>query len=145
MSKNGDRLKVLVIEDELSHQELYEEVLADEYNLTIVATKEEAATHVREQSFDIALVDMRLVSNARGNRDGLEVAQLIRDLGHQTIIIVKSGFPTETPEVTAWLKKLEIFATLDKSAENPMKELMDTMAKAAAEVRAKRKIAGSQA
>lgn len=142
MSEAEYRPTVLVIEDELSHQELYAEVLADDYQVTLAGDKAEAAARVREQAFDIALVDMRLGSHERGNRDGLEAAQLIRDLGQQTIIIVKSGFPMETPEVIAWLKKLEVFAVLDKSAENPMKELMQTMGQAAALVR--RKAAGRE-
>jgi len=137
MSEAEKRPTVLVIEDELSHQELYAEVMADDYEVTLAGNKAEAAARVRERAFDIALVDMRLGSRERGNRDGLEAAQLMRDLGQQTIIIVKSGFPVETPEVAAWLKKLEVFAVLDKSAVNPMKELMQTMAQAAAAARQK--------
>ncbi len=141
MSEAEGRLTVLVIEDELSHQELYAEVLAGEYEVTIAGDQAEAAARVRERAFDIALVDMRLGSRERGNRDGLEVAQLMRDLGQETVIIVKSGFPMETPAVSAWLKKLDVFAVLDKSADNPMRELRETMAQAAA--RARRPPAGA--
>jgi ActR/RegA family two-component response regulator len=87
---------------------------------------------LRNQSFDIALVDMRLKADERGNTDGLDVAQFIRDMGYSTQIILKSGFPTETSEIEKKLEILKLFAVLDKAAEGQVRQLSETVAQAAA-------------
>ncbi len=130
MSTTMERLKVLIVEDNPAFQELYEEILEADYNLEAAKNKEEAFAYVRRNEPDIALVDMRLEAKERGNTDGLDVAQLIRDLGYKTEIILKSGFPTETPQITARLERLNIFAVLEKSANDQVRELVDAIAKA---------------
>ena len=71
-----------------------------------------------------------------GNVEGLDVAQRIRDLEHPTEIVLKSGFPAETPEIVRRLKALNLFAILDKSAQTQAQELLDTIRKAAAKTKA---------
>ncbi len=131
MGTTVKRLKILIIEDNPAFQELYEEILEADYALEAAENKEEAFACVRKEEPDIALVDMRLEAKEKGNRDGLEVVQLIRDLGYKTEIILKSGFPTETSESTTRMERLNILAVLDKSADDQVQELMDAIAKAA--------------
>ncbi len=135
MMAENRRLRILIVEDNPSYLEMYEELLAPDHDLTLARTKEEAKEQVYRESFDIALLDMRLVSNQRGNTDGLEIAQLMRDLGYGTIIILKSGFPTESSAIAERLKELGVLATLDKSANNAVEELMDRIAEASAQIR----------
>src|SRR5512137_2834916 len=103
---NDLRSSVLVVEDDLSYQELYEEILADDYELVIVASAEEAKAALRQRRFDVAVVDMRL-RQARGNVDGLDVLEFACALGAPPKLILKSGFPTQTPDIEARLSRLQ--------------------------------------
>jgi len=133
MDSKSPRLKLLVVEDNLAYQELYEELFGVDFDVSLTKNKEEALSFLRRQVPDIALIDMRLVASERDNTDGLDVAQFIRDLDLETTIIVKSGFPTQSPEIAARLEALEPFATLDKSAENQARRLVEVMSQAAKE------------
>ncbi len=135
---DSKRPRVLIVEDNSSYREMYEEILKANFNLEIVGSKEDAFACLHEQTFDVALVDMRLKANEEGNTDGLDVIQFIRDLNHPTVIILKSGYPTdETPKVKERLDKLAPFAVLDKSTENQVQQLKDAVSRAAAEQGAK--------
>ena len=69
------RAGILVLEDSLAYQELYEEVLGTDFDLRIVGSSQEAQACLQEQSYDVLLVDMRLKADERGNVGGLEVAE----------------------------------------------------------------------
>lgn len=135
MSNTNQKTKILVVEDNPSFQEIYEEILGTDYHLEIVESKEKATEFLRNQMPDIALIDMRLKADERGNTDGLEIAQFVRDLGYKTILILKSGFPTETSEITARIEKLDVFKVLDKNAEDQLKQLISAVTEAS--IRAK--------
>ncbi len=123
------RFSVLVVEDELSYQELYEEILADDYELAIVASAEQAMAALRQRDFDVAVVDMRL-KQVRDNVDGLAVLEFARALGVSTKFILKSGFPTQTADIEARLSRLRPFAVLDKSADNQAEQLVQAISQA---------------
>jgi DNA-binding NtrC family response regulator len=125
------RFSVLVVEDDLSYQELYEEILADEYELEIVASAGEARAALCQRHFDVAVVDMRL-KQVRDNVDGLAVLEFARALDLPTRLILKSGFPTQTADIEARLSRLRPFAVLDKSADNQAEQLLRLVAQAAA-------------
>ena len=130
MSSIDRRLKLLIVEDNPSYQELYEEILKAEYDFDITGNREEAIEYIKNQEPDIAIIDMRLKADERGNADGLDIAQFIRDLGAQTVLILKSGFPTETPEISARFEKMNVFRVLDKSAENQLEQLINAISDA---------------
>jgi CheY-like chemotaxis protein len=128
-----DRPTVLVIEDNPSYRELYAEILEEEFELAFAAGKDDAIKLLREHVFDAALIDMRLKADERGNVEGLDVAQRIRDLEHPTEIVLKSGFPAERPETLHRLDSLNLFRILDKSADNQAQTLLETLRKAVAQ------------
>lgn len=125
--------RILIVEDDPSFQEIYEEILGEEYALHIAANKELAIESVRNQVFDLAIIDMRLKAHEKDNVDGLIVARFIRDLNILMPIILKSGFPTGTPEVNQQMAELKLFAILDKSTEGQVKELRAVVAQAASQ------------
>lgn len=131
MSK-AKRPKLIIVEDDIIYQGIYQEILEPDYDLHIVGNKEDALAVLRNKGFDVALVDMRLKANEKGNTDGLDVAQFIRDMNFPTAIILKSGFPMETTEITARVKRLNPFAVLDKSGEGQVTELKKLVAQAVA-------------
>lgn len=122
------KCSILVVEDDLSWQLNYEEILEDEgYLVEVAASKKEADRKLRERTFDVAIVDLRLVDQDPKNMDGIEVVKLIRNLNASTRAIVKSGYLTE--DISRQLKDLGVFGVLDK--EGSARQLMDLVAKAA--------------
>jgi CheY-like chemotaxis protein len=129
----SSRARVLVVEDEMSFQELYEDLLSSLYDISIVGSKEEAIARLRQQSFDVALIDMRLQGGKIRDTDGLDVADFIRDMNFSTAIILNSGFPTQTPEIEERMKRLHVTAVLDKSLESPSQQFLDAVARGVAQ------------
>lgn len=122
------KCSILVVEDDFSWQLNYEEILEDEgYLVEVAASKKEADRKLRERTFDVAIVDLRLVDQDPKNMDGIEVVKLMRDLNAPTRAIVKSGYLTE--EIRGQLDELGVFGILDK--EGSARQLMDLVAKAA--------------
>jgi CheY-like chemotaxis protein len=132
MTGEVGRPKVLIVEDSPIFRDLYVETLTDDYDLVVAVSKELAIAILREQIFAVALVDMRLQDSERDNHDGLEVAQFIRDMGVRTAIVLKSGFPMQTPDIAERIKQLGIHAVLDKSAGNQVRQLREAIAGAIA-------------
>lgn len=124
--------RLLIVEDNLDYQELYQDVLAEEYILSFAADIESALALIAAQRFDIALVDVRLREQEAENRDGLLVAEAIRAEGHPTAILLISGFPLEG-QLAPRIEALELFAFLDKSAAGQLQELKMLLAWAASD------------
>jgi|SRR3972149_8723583 len=119
---------ILVVEDDFSWQLNYKEILESEgYLVEVAASKDEAGRKLNKRTFEIAIIDLRLVDNDPTNRDGIEVVKLVRDLKAPTLIIVSSVHLTE--EIRDQIDKLGIFAFWDKSGS--VQELRDLVAKAA--------------
>lgn len=129
------RIRILIVEDSPAYQEMYQEMLEIEYDTLVVDNKIDAQRLLRQQTFDIAIIDMRLKEDEPDNIDGLDVAELIRDLDLRTAMIMKSGFPTdERNEVVSRMRNLNFTAVLDKSAEEQIKELLNAVHRAIANV-----------
>jgi len=86
-------LRVLVVEDEKSWQELYAEILSDEgFHVSKASTLEEARNILDYCFFHAAIVDLRLSKTDRNNRDGMEVLRHIMELSEGTGAVVMSGY-----------------------------------------------------
>lgn len=121
MSTKQSKTKILVVEDETSYKELYEEILSHQYRLSFASSLDEAKKTITEFQPVIVLIDMRL-RNIRDNTDGLELAEFIHLLNTGIIAILKSGFPLQSQEIQERVKKANVFAVLDKSSEEQVKE-----------------------
>jgi DNA-binding NtrC family response regulator len=123
----GHRYSVLVVEDDPAWQMNYEEILEEEgYLVEVAASKEEAARKLKERTFDVAVIDLRLVDDDPKNMDGVEVVKLMHDLKVPTRAIVKSGYLIE--EISRELKELGVFGVLDK--EGSARQLIDLVTRA---------------
>jgi ATP-dependent Lon protease len=92
--------RALVIDDEEIIRRCGERTLGPAgYVVDTAATGAEGLQMLREQRYDLALVDMKMPS-----MDGPEVVKQIRDLSPETKVIVITGYATgETEEMTAAL------------------------------------------
>ncbi len=88
----NDKLRILVVEDDSSWQEIYEEVLVEENYLVEVATNLGEARKIIDSCFcHVAIVDIKLNKDDPENRDGLKVLQHIWELNEGTAGIVASA------------------------------------------------------
>ena len=131
------RPRILIVEDSITFQEIYQEILGADYAVTIAEDKQSAEAQLRTHPFDVALIDMRLREGDSDNTDGLDIAAFVRTHCPTTVMILKSGFVT-VAEASGFRERIEslgFFAVLDKTEEGQIQVLRETVARAVAEMR----------
>jgi CheY-like chemotaxis protein len=89
-----DRVNVLVVDDNHSWVENYEEALGDLGYCAHAAFDLETALNLLDRKFfHVAIVDVRLDETDKDNLQGLDVLQRIWELDEGTAAIMVSGFP----------------------------------------------------
>ena len=87
----SDQIKILVVEDDLSWQENYEEAFsAQGYAVKVADNKAAALELLERQFFHVAVVDLKLGPEPT-NREGRDVLQRIWELD-ETLAVVSSGY-----------------------------------------------------
>ena len=100
--KTGKKLKsgqenILVVDDDVSVRTTFSSVLRQEgYRVTAVKNGYEAIMAINEESFDLALVDLRMPG-----LDGIEVLEKIKTRRPQTRVIIFTGYGSITTAVEA--------------------------------------------
>jgi DNA-binding NarL/FixJ family response regulator len=95
-------LRALVVEDDLSWQQIISEILSDCGLQVDVATNlDEATLDLKSQPHRVAVVDLSLSPNDHNNYDGLRVLDAIRRLDPGCRAILLTGFATVELAVTA--------------------------------------------
>lgn len=99
---------ILIVEDEASWQEIYQEMLEDQYNLTAVSTYAQAQTELYRQRFDVAIIDPSLDLEDDSNRDGIRlIRSLIPTLDYKIPIVVitaaKSRVQVNDPQLSGFI------------------------------------------
>jgi DNA-binding NtrC family response regulator len=103
--KTGKKLKsgqknILVVDDDMSVRTTFSTILRKEgYQVTAVKDGYEAIKAIDEQSFDLALVDLRMPG-----LDGIEVLEKIKSRRPQTRVIIYTGYGSITTVVEAMRK-----------------------------------------
>lgn len=105
---------ILVVEDNTAWQNIYEELLEEvgaQYTLAI--SYGEAHGLLRRTKFDVAVVDLKLISSIepRKNRDGFYLLRLTHQLNIPTIVVSALGQPQQIDQA---YEQHKIFAFLDK-------------------------------
>ncbi len=107
--------QVLVVDDDLSWQETYQEALEDRgYEVQVAGSKAAALDLINRRFFHAAIVDLRLGEDPK-NRDGLDVLRHIWCLDEGTRVVVGSGYM----EVSMFdeFQRMGIFAFTELPAE----------------------------
>jgi len=105
---------VLVVEDQLEWQSIYEELLAEiGADMKIAISYGEAHGLLRREKFDVAIIDLNLISNSKrkSNLDGFHLLRLTQTLHLPTIVISGLGDPSTIDHA---YEKHDIFAFLEK-------------------------------
>ena len=97
--KSGQK-NILVVDDDMSVRTTFSSVLRQEgYRVTAVKNGYEAIKAIDEESFDLALVDLRMPG-----MDGIEVLEKIKTRRPQTRVIIFTGYGSITTAVEAMRK-----------------------------------------
>ncbi len=90
------RPSILVVDDLADWQMTLKGLLTDEgFNVNTAASTDEAIRLLESQSFDAALLDMRLDESDESNTEGLTIAWIIRKRWPPTKVIVFTGYGTQ--------------------------------------------------
>jgi DNA-binding NtrC family response regulator len=91
--------RLLVVDDESNIRLLYAQELSDEgYDVSTAATAAEAAEKVRDEDFDMVVLDIKLREES-----GLELLQRIVKEKHDLPVILCSAFSCYKDDFSAWL------------------------------------------
>jgi ActR/RegA family two-component response regulator len=95
-------LRALVVEDDLSWQQIISEILSDcGLDVDAAANLEDATAQLKSQPHRVAVVDLSLSPNDHNNYDGLRVLDAVRRLDPGCRAILLTGFATVELAVTA--------------------------------------------
>ena len=130
----ADRPSVLVVEDDVSWQMIYQEVLEGEgYQVGLASSKEEVRQRLDERIYDVAVIDLRLEDKDPRNTDGIDIVRMFRDQGTPTRAIVKSSYLTQP--MRTQLKRLGVLAIVDKDGDvEQLTELVASAVQAGADL-----------
>lgn len=95
-------LHALVVEDDLSWQQIISEILSDcGLEVDVATSLSEATNHLKSRPHRVAVVDLSLSPKDHNNYDGLRVLDTIRRLDPNCRAILLTGFATVELAVTA--------------------------------------------
>lgn len=105
---------ILVVEDNTAWQNIYEELLEEVgADFSLAVSYGEAHGLLRRTKFDAAVVDLKLISSTKPqkNRDGFYLLRLTHQLNVPTIVVSALGQPQQIDQA---YEEHKIFAFLDK-------------------------------
>jgi CheY-like chemotaxis protein len=90
------RHKILVVDDLPDWRTTLSGLLVDEgYEVQVAGSLNEALDFLGRVSFDLALLDVRLDESDEDNREGLELANKIRQQWPHVLIVIITGYETQ--------------------------------------------------
>jgi two-component system response regulator (stage 0 sporulation protein F) len=102
MAFSGERMKILVVDDEEGARELFDTILTDEgYEVSLANSGETALTLFNNNAFHLVITDIKMPV-----MDGLQLLQEIRKTGSKTDVIMVTAYG----EVESYLKAMSLGA-----------------------------------
>ena len=83
MENNAKSHNILIVEDQVRWQEIYEEALSEKYMLTSVKTLKSAESALDSAKFDIAIIDLGLDIKDPYNIDGIKIIKRLIPSTHR--------------------------------------------------------------
>jgi len=96
MSTPADRVRILIVDDELGAREALELILEDDYDVECLASGREALAVLRDRSFDLVLLDINMPE-----LDGIETLRLIKEYDPSLDVVMISAADSARKAVSA--------------------------------------------
>lgn len=117
--------KILVVDDEDTFRHFLKLNLQQQgYQITDSADGQTALKIIRQQIFDMALIDLRLA-----DLDGLEIVRQLRQLTPQTSVIILTGYATLDSAIEALRQGAHDYLTKPFETEELLARVADALAK----------------
>jgi DNA-binding NarL/FixJ family response regulator len=95
MKRGEEKMRVLVVEDDSSWQQILGEILTDAgLEVDFASSYNQAVEVMRQKSHRLAILDLSLGGSDHHNQDGLRVAEAVRRRDPSCAIIFLTGFAT---------------------------------------------------
>jgi len=89
-------MTALVVDDQNSWGLLLQRLLKKEGFQTFYAADSQSAEKMfKEKTFDLAVIDVRLVDEEPGNVEGIKLVEVLKSLNPNTKIVVITGYPED--------------------------------------------------
>ena len=76
MNKNNDKLEILIFEDDVVNQKVYNILLSKSFTLSLFSSFDEYIKGNENKNYDAVIMDLGLP----GSKDGIEITKYLRDL-----------------------------------------------------------------
>jgi DNA-binding NtrC family response regulator len=107
--------RILVIDDEPDFRNTLSGVLRDaEYTVRSAANEGEAWEAVTQESFDFALIDMRLHGDSEEDESGLSLAMALHLLNPKVCVILLSGYYTRIRQIVRAVRYYGVVDFIEK-------------------------------
>lgn len=135
MSKTlKENVKVIVVDDQFNWRELIRKALGDICNLTMFEAYEGALNALERESFDLAILDIRLVDEDDFNVQGIALLRKLREGSPLSRVVLLSGYVDQIrPKIFDTYKPDAVFEkglSFSRDAfKDKIKELIENMEK----------------
>lgn len=117
-----NRRNILIAEDNESNYLLLKTILQKHYNLTWVINGKEALKKVREQAFDLVLMDVKMPE-----MNGIEALKEIRKIDKDLPVVMQTAYTFESEKQEAIIAGCSSFITKPIMAPNLLTELRNIL------------------
>jgi len=100
--KDKPTVRVLVVDDYENWRVLLKSILEDDgHEVVTASTHSEAKEELRDSTFDVVILDMRLVDDQKYNVEGMKLLKKIKGKAPSTGAIILTGYPDPLHESRA--------------------------------------------
>jgi DNA-binding NtrC family response regulator len=89
--------KILIVDDQKNWRKALSELL-DDYEISLATNVNEAKQALQEFTFDVAVLDVRLVDQDEFNADGIDLLKMLKKGELHIGVIVLTGYPESIRE-----------------------------------------------
>lgn len=89
---------ILIVDDQPNWRAALSSLLKNQHRVQTVGSFEEATQAIAESTFDVAIVDVRLVDEDTFNVEGLRLLRMIKEERPGTGVVILTGYPHSVRE-----------------------------------------------
>jgi DNA-binding NtrC family response regulator len=84
---------ILIVDDQQNWRDVLSALLQSQHTVQTASSFEEAKQAIVELTFDVAILDVRLIDQDRFNVEGLNLLKMIKETKPGTGVVILTGYP----------------------------------------------------